>query len=157
MKALRFNHVSVHALDMEASIRFYTELFGMERLPTADFGRPVQWLRLGDQQLHLFLQEDSKPAPALHHFGLDVDDFEAVYATAKELGILSMDGFGASLRVHPAGWVQLYLRDPAGNLVEVDWPDASTLSPETRAEMTQLESVVHQEGDAATATLYHSA
>ena len=59
--------------------------------------------------------------------------------------------------MHPAGWVQLYLRDPAGNLVEVDWPDASTLSPETRAEMTQLESVVHQEGDAAAATLYHSA
>ena len=25
------------------------------------------------------------------------------------------------------GAVQMYLRDPAGNLVEVNWPDASTL------------------------------
>jgi lactoylglutathione lyase len=149
--------VSVHAVDMETSIRFYTELFGMERLPSPNFGRPVEWLRVGDQQLHLFLRDDSTAAPALHHFSLDVDNFEAVYAKAKELGILSTDAFGSSLRVHPAGWVQLYLRDPAGNLVEVNWPDASTLSAETVAEMTPLESVVHQEGEAAVATLYHSA
>jgi lactoylglutathione lyase len=156
VRARRINHVSVHAVDMEVSIRFYTELFGMERLPSPDFGQPVEWLRLGDQQLHLFLREDLEAAPAFHHFSLDVDDFEAVYARAKELGILSADAFGSSLRVHPAGWVQLYVRDPAGNLVEVNWPDASTLSPETRAAMTPLESVVHQEGDAAVATLYHS-
>jgi YD repeat-containing protein len=154
---LRINHVSVHAVDMEASVRFYTELFGMERLPSPEFEHPVEWLRLGDQQLHLFLREDSKAAPAFHHFGIDVDDFEAVYARAKELGILRSDSPGASLRVHPVGWVQLYLRDPAGNLVEVNWPDASTLSPETRAEMTPLESIAHQEGEAAVATLYHSA
>lgn len=145
--------MSVHAVDMEESIRFYTELFGMERLPSPNFDHPVEWLRLGDQQLHLFLREDSKAAPAFHHLALDVDDFDAVYAKAKELGILSSDAFGASLRGHPTGWVQLYLRDPAGNLVEVDWPDASTLSPETLAEMTPLAS---QEGAAAVATLYHS-
>jgi YD repeat-containing protein len=139
---------------METSIRFYTEVFGMELLPSPNFEHPVEWLRLGDQQLHLFLREDSKAAPPFHHVAFDVDDFEAVYAKAKELGILSSNAFGASLRVHPAGWVQLYLRDPAGNLVEVDWPDASTLSAETRAEMTPLESIVHQEGAAATATLY---
>lgn len=153
VRARRINHVSVHAVDMEASIRFYTELFGMERLPSPDFEHPVEWLRLGDQQLHLFLREDTKAAPPFHHLALDVDDFEAVYAKAKELGVLSADAFGGSLRGHPAGWVQLYLRDPAGNLVEVDWPDASTLSPETLAEMTPL---VDQEGDAAVATLYHA-
>jgi YD repeat-containing protein len=53
--------------------------------------------------------------------------------------------------VHPAGWVQLYLRDPAGNLVEVDWPDQATLSPETLADATELDG---QEGEAATATLF---
>jgi YD repeat-containing protein len=146
--------VSIHAVDMQESIRFYTEVFGMELIPSPDFEAPVEWLRLGEQQLHLFLREGD--APRYHHIGLDVDDFEAVYAKAKELGILSTDAFGASLRGHPAGWVQLYLRDPAGNLVEVDWPDASTLSPETLAEMTPLESVVHQEGEAALATLYHA-
>ena len=47
--------------------------------------------------------------------------------------------------------MQLYLRDPAGNLIEVDWPDVSTLSPETLADAAELGS---QEGEAAAATLF---
>jgi hypothetical protein len=50
--------------------------------------------------------------------------------------------------------VQLYLRDPAGNLVEIDWPDGSTLSEETRSDILPLESAVEQTGDAARATLF---
>ncbi len=157
MRATRINHVSIVADDLEESARFYEELFGMERIPTAKFpqGR-VQWLKLGDQQLHLFESDDDEPTMR-HHFGMDVDDLEAVYAKAKELGVLDTSAFGACLRGHPAGWVQLYLRDPAGNLVEVDWPDASTLDPAILAEMTPLESMARQEGDAVIATLYHSA
>jgi hypothetical protein len=48
--------------------------------------------------------------------------------------------------------VQLYLRDPAGNLLEVDWPDVNTLAPETRADVRELG--IEQSGDAARATLY---
>jgi lactoylglutathione lyase len=155
MRATRINHVSIVANDLEESARFYEELFGAERIPTARFPSPVLWLRIGGQQLHLFESRGNDPTPN-HHFGLDVDDFEAVYAKAKERGLLDTDAFGASLRGHQAGWVQLYLRDPAGNLVEVDWPDASTLDPAILDEMTPLESMVHQEGDAAVATLYHS-
>src|SRR5436309_12920757 len=82
--AMRINHVSVHAVDLEESARFYEEVFGMERIPAPKFRHPVIWLRLGDQQLHLF-QRDAD-APAYHHLGLDVDDFESVYLRAKELG-----------------------------------------------------------------------
>jgi YD repeat-containing protein len=156
MRGTRINHVSIVANDLEESARFYEELFGMERVATAKFpSGPVLWLKLGEQQLHLFESDEDDPTPR-HHFGMDVDDFEAVYAKVKELGVLSTDAFGASLRSHPAGWVQLYLRDPAGNLVEVNWPDASTLDPAILAEMTPLESMAHQEGDAAVATLYHA-
>jgi hypothetical protein len=91
-----------------------------------------------------------------HHFGFDVDDFDAVYARAKELGVLDGDAFGTPLRSHPAGWVQLYLRDPAGNLLEVDCPDATALAPSTLADVVPLESTAPQEGEAALATLYHS-
>jgi len=59
--------------------------------------------------------------------------------------------FGSALRIHPAGWAQLYLRDPAGNLVEVDWHDVSSLSAETLAEASELGG---QQGEAATATLF---
>jgi catechol 2,3-dioxygenase-like lactoylglutathione lyase family enzyme len=157
MRATRINHVSIFARDLEESARFYEELFEVERLPTATFPQgPVLWLKLGDQQLHLFESAGNEPT-LRHHFGMDVDDFDAVYAKAKELGVLDTDAFGASLRGHAMGWVQMYLRDPAGNLVEVDWPDATTLSPATLAEMVPLESMARQVGEAAEATLYHEA
>jgi YD repeat-containing protein len=151
--ALRVNHVSVHAEDLEESARFYEELFGMRRLPTARFKEPVLWLTLGDQQLHLFKRQDVE-APRAHHLGIDVDDFEEVYRKAKERGLLEGETWHQSVRYHPAGWVQMYLRDPAGNLVEVDWPDVSTLDPEIVAEFGRLEDDVSQEGEAREATLY---
>ena len=55
------------------------------------------------------------------------------------------------------GWVQMYLRDPAGNLIEIDWPDSSTLPPELQAEIPHLEDTVPQTGEAARATLYPTA
>jgi len=155
MRATRLTHVSIHAYDLEESMRFYVDVLGMRRVPSPDFAQQVEWLQLGDQQLHLFLSED--PAPHYHHIGLDVDDFEAAYRVASERGLFDGDAFGAEVRELMDGTVQMYLRDPAGNLVEVDWPDASTLDPAILAEMVPLESMAHQEGDAAVATLYHPA
>jgi YD repeat-containing protein len=151
MRATRINHVSIVADSLDESARFYEELFGMQRLPTAKFPDPVLWLRCGDQQLHLFESDEDSPTPR-QHVSFDVDDFDAVYAKAKEMEILDSKAFGSPLRTHPAGWVQLYLRDPAGNLLEVDWPDVNSLAPETRADVRELG--VEQTGDAARATLY---
>lgn len=153
MGALRVNHVSVHAEDIEESARFYEELFGMTRLPTPRFHEPVLWLALGDQQLHLFQRDDVEP-PRAHHLGIDVDDFETVYRKAKERGLLDGATWRQSVRYHPAGWVQMYIRDPSGNLVEVDWPDVSTLDAEIVAEFGRLEDEVPQDGEAREATLY---
>ena len=101
----------------------------MERIPTARFPQGnVVWLKVGGQQLHLFESDDDDAPTMHHHFGFDVDDFDAVYEKAKAMGILDTEAFGAPLRSHPSGWVQLYLRDPAGNLLEVDWPDMTTLA-----------------------------
>ena len=125
MRTNRFTHISVHAHDLEESARFYKDFFGMEEVPSPEFSSPVRWLRVGDLQLHLFLSED--PAPARHHFALDVDDFEAAYTRASETGARVQSGNYSSVRELPDGAVQMYLRDPAGNLVEINWPDVTTL------------------------------
>jgi YD repeat-containing protein len=155
MRAVRFNHVSIHADDLEESTRFYEEVFGMERLPTPRFRQRVQWLRLGDQQLHLF-QRDATEPPRFHHVALDVDDFEAAYRKARELGLLDMETWDSPIREHPSGWVQMYIRDPAGNLVEIDWPDASTLDRSSIPELTRLDDELPQTEVARSATLYHT-
>lgn len=136
MNATGFTHVSVHAHNLEESARFYKDLFGMEEVPAPDFPFPVRWLRVGDLQLHLFLSED--PAPRTHHFGIDVDDFEAVYRKAGELGVGEGSGYFSKVYQLPDGAVQLYVRDPAGNLVEINWPDVTTLD---RSVMTHVEKV----------------
>ncbi len=50
----------------------------------------------------------------------------------------------------------MYVRDPSGNLVEIDWPDAESLADDVRAGIRGLEELdLAQEGEAREATLYH--
>lgn len=58
----QINHVSVNALNLDESVRFYEDLLGVERIPTLNFGIPVQWLALGRTQLHLFDATSSRRA-----------------------------------------------------------------------------------------------
>ena len=154
MRAIALNHVSIPAADMEESVRFYKECFGMEEIPAPrfGFGRPVRWLTLGDLQLHLFQRE--APAPEFHHIGINVDDFHAAYDKVKELGIADDSAFFSHIYELPDGSVQMYIRDPAGNLVEIDWPDVSTLDRSRIRELKKLDDDVQQTGAALQATLY---
>jgi catechol 2,3-dioxygenase-like lactoylglutathione lyase family enzyme len=153
LRATGFNHVSVHADSLDESVRFYRELFGMEPIPTPTFGFPVQWLRLGDQQLHLFVRSGTT-APQFHHIGLDVDDFEAVYTRARASRIGDSTAFFSHIHELPDGSVQMYIRDPAGNLIEVDWPDVRTLDRTVVTDIVKLSDRVEQTPEALRATLY---
>jgi lactoylglutathione lyase len=155
VRATGINHVSVSAPDLEASVRFYTEVFGMERVPAPKFpDQVVAWLRLGEQQLHLFQREG---APRYHHFALDVDDFEAAYLKVRELEVRDDATFLSGLRELPGGEAQMYLRDPAGNLVEVDWPDASSLDRVVVSDIERLVDLVPQDAEGLAARLYAGA
>jgi catechol 2,3-dioxygenase-like lactoylglutathione lyase family enzyme len=123
MRAAGLNHVSVVAHDLEESVRFYVEVLGLEPLPTPDFGFPVQWLRAGALQVHLFERPDDPPSHA--HFAFEVDDVVASYERARELGILDRTSFGYAIAELPGGEAQLYIRDPAGNLLELDHPEGA--------------------------------
>ena len=133
-------------------MRFYVEVLGMERVPAPRFGgQPVAWLRVGDQQLHLFQREG---APRYHHFGIDVDDFEAAYLRMRDLEIRDETTFLGGIFELPGGEVQMYLRDPAGNLVEIDWPDVTTLDRSVITDLVRLSDVVPQREENRGARLY---
>ena len=153
MRATGFNHVSISARNLDDSVRFYTEVLGMEKIPTYTFAFPVQYLRLGDLQLHLF--ERDTDAPEFHHIGINVDDFEGAYLRAKELGIQDERAFFSDIYELPDGSVQMYIRDPAGNLVELDWPDVTTLDRTVITDLRRLADEVPQTDDAVGATLYN--
>jgi len=152
MPATSFTHVSIHAIDMEESLRFYATMFEMERVVSPDFDQRVEWLALGDQQLHLILSDG--PAPAHHHFGLDVDDFAAVYRAAVERGAFDSTTFSASVRELNDGSVQMYLRDPAGNLVEVNCRNAAKVDRSVVTEIRRVSDGRPQSAEAMRARLY---
>ena len=155
MRATGLTHVSIQAVDMEASLRFYVDVLGLERVPSPDFAQPVEWLRVGDLQLHLFLSD--APAPQRHHLGLDVDDFEAAYVMARDAGLVDDATFAPTVRELNDGSVQLYVRDPAGNLVELNWPDASTLDQSIVTDIRHVRDERPQSAEAQRARLYGAA
>lgn len=150
MTATSLNHVSISAPDLDASTRFYRELFGLEEVPTPNFGFPVRWLRIGDLQIHLF--QRPTPAPSHHHVALTVDDFQGVYLRAREMGVLDDTAFGHHIYELPGHNVQMYVRDPGGNLVEIDWPDIRLLDRDLVTDIRPLPNP--QRGDNLRATLF---
>ena len=148
------NHVSVVATDLEPSRRFYVDELGLEPLPTPNFGFPVLWLRAGDCQLHLFERSGEPPSHA--HFGLEIAEFMPVYRRMKELGVLDHVTFGSAVIELPDGAAQMYVRVPAGNLVELDHRDASTIARDEVPDVRRLADVYPQEGESAHATLWHT-
>jgi catechol 2,3-dioxygenase-like lactoylglutathione lyase family enzyme len=144
------NHVSISARDLDESTRFYEQVLGLQRIPTPVFATPVQWLRCGDLQLHLFLDETGK-APARHHLGLTVDDFDAAFRAVSEW---TSSEWGNDLVELPSGQVQLYFRDPADNLIELNWPDASSIDRSKYPSLRRLVDVIPQTPESLTAVLY---
>jgi catechol 2,3-dioxygenase-like lactoylglutathione lyase family enzyme len=142
MRTSGINHVSVHANDLEESARFYIELLDAILLDTPNFGVPVQWLGLGDTQLHLFLRNTGATS-GFHHFGITVEDLEPVYRRAEALGAFD-DAHGHHFFELPGDVAQLYVRDPAGNLMEIDTPGASRLPEALRRQMRKLADVYPQ-------------
>ena len=141
----RINHVSVNALNLEESVRFYEDLLGAERIDTPNFGIPVQWLALGRTQLHVF-ERDIQPT-SHHHFAITVDDVEPVYRAAERWNAFDYKAFGNNLVELPGDVVQLYVRDPAGNLVEIDHSGVERLPDDLRAQLKGLWDFNPQSGE----------
>ena len=115
MKVTGFNHLSIGTKNLAESVKFYETVLGMQTIPSYNFGFKTKYLRCGDLQLHIFELEDK--IPFYQHFAVDVDDFHAAYDAAKAIGALDSTAFRNPVNELPDGCVQMYLRDPSGNLV----------------------------------------
>ena len=152
MRTSGINHVSIHATDLDSSVRFYVDRLDAKLLDTPNFGIPVQWLALGRTQLHLF-EKDLQPT-SHHHLGITVDDLEPVYRAAERRDAFDRDAFGNHLVELPGDLVQLYVRDPAGNLVEIDQDGADRLPDDPRAQIKPLWDFNPQDDEQMSARLF---
>ena len=135
--------MSIPALDVEQSAAFYRDVLGLDEIAAPNFGMNVRWLRLGTQQLHLF-EVAEQGDRTYQHLAIEVDDLEAVYVRLRDLGTFEEGRFGKVFEL-PGGAAQMYFRDPADNLIEIDWPDLSKLDRSVFGEsLERLEDVFPQ-------------
>lgn len=149
----RLTHISIIASDVDESTRFYEEVIGCRPVPTPKFGKQedfgaeedidFQILEIGDHQLHLW----NDPAREVEvtrfaHFGIHVDDFEDVYRRAEERDVFAAIGVeSAPPQIFEFnGTAQMYLHDPTGNLVEIDYPDIDDLDRSVFADVISRET-----------------
>src|SRR3954453_10707078 len=103
------NHVALEVGDIEEALAFYGRFFDI-RLRGAAPG--MAFIDMGDQFLALSERRGGQPPPAGRHFGLVVDDKDAVRAALEAAGVEIVPGR------------RLDFRDPWGNRVEiVDYRD----------------------------------
>ena len=111
-------HVALDVDDLGRAMWFYCEVLGLHPIDRpAALGENGAWLALGSgAQLHL-VQSESFEAPRTgQHLAFQVDDLDSVIARIRGAGVEPTDAFDVG-----AGR-QSFLRDPAGNLVELNQP-----------------------------------
>jgi predicted enzyme related to lactoylglutathione lyase len=102
-RVVGFNHVALEVGDIEAALAFYGRIFDFElrsKSATAAF------IDLGDQFI-AFQKGRTQPADDGRHFGLVVDDKEAVRAALVDAGVEALPG------------PFLDFLDPWGNRIEI--------------------------------------
>jgi catechol 2,3-dioxygenase-like lactoylglutathione lyase family enzyme len=152
MKVAGFNHLSIGTRNLAESVKFSETVLGMQTIPSYNFNFKTKYLRCGDLQLHILELEDQ--VPFYQHFTVDVDGFHATYDAAKEMGALDLMAFRNPVNELPDGCVQMYLRDPAENLIEIDWPDVEKLDRSGIPEMKLLTEFTEQNEEGLAASLY---
>jgi len=110
-------HVNVNVDDLASAVAFYRDVLGLALDPTPDQGFESQFFRINArQQIHMNVIRDARPFRA--HFCLELPDFMGVFRRARAAGAIDLEPWGRVRRL-PSGKMQMFVRDPHGNLIEV--------------------------------------
>jgi len=111
-------HVNVNVDDLDAAIPFYRDVLGLPLDDTPDQGFRCQFFRIGStpQQIHMNEMRDERQFRG--HFCLVVPDFMGVFKRAKARNAIDLKAWG-KVRQLPNGKMQMFFRDPSGNLIEI--------------------------------------
>ena len=127
MKAVKINHVALVVSNLEAAYTFYEQELGLEPIPAFLFDYPTAFFKFNEeQQLHLTEWEDVYSFRG--HVCVQVDDINAIFFRMKALGVIDTSPWG-KVRQLPDGAIQMFIRDPSGNLVELSSLPGSYIDP----------------------------
>jgi catechol 2,3-dioxygenase-like lactoylglutathione lyase family enzyme len=140
--ALSLNHFSIRTLDMARTERFYVDVLGLSVGPRPPFPFPGVWLYRGDHAdvgnavVHVIGMDPHDPeglksylgdrdVSALHgsgavdHIAFFTDGLAAMLSHLKELNVAVRERTVPAIGLH-----QLFLDDPNGVVIELNFPAA---------------------------------
>lgn len=126
MAILGMNHFTVLTADLSATLEFYGDVLGLRSGKRPPFNFPGAWMYSGETAvLHVIAGRalPADPAGLIDHMAFTANGLVDTAARLQQHGI----AFDLRRLVGDGTW-QLFCRDPAGALVELDF-DASEPAP----------------------------
>lgn len=126
------NHFTIRTADLEATRAFYSDILGLPVGDRPPLGFPGYWLYCGDvPTVHLIGPRDSDPGPrAAGPTGLFDHIAFACTGLAAMKASLAARGIAYQERIIPRDrQTQLFLHDPNGIAVELNYPPEETADP----------------------------
>lgn len=116
MKISKLLHAALLVNDLARAKQFYEGVLGLKEKSRHNFDFEGVWYELGGNELHLMVVADPLPPAGQRprrdfHVAFLIDDYAAVKAHLVKLGIPFREG--------RHGLPQLFVRDPDGNLIEL--------------------------------------
>ena len=147
--ALSLNHFSIRTLDLAATRDFYVNVLGLQEGPRPEFPFPGYWLYQGPTEVYAnaavhIIGIDKTDASGLNNYLGDRDqqqlqgsgavDHLAFFATGLADMLSRLQGLGIDARrrdVPGIGLHQLFLDDPNGVVIELNYPFAEKQALDT--------------------------
>ena len=112
------HHVSIGVTDVDAATEFFGWL-GLSVITTRpQLSVEGVWLQAGEQQVHLIRTDVSAPGIE-NHFAFRVADLDGCLAMLAEHGVSVRPPIAV-----PGTGRQSFVRDPSGNVIELNQPNA---------------------------------
>ena len=151
MSNLSLNHFSIRSLEIEKTTEFYSKLLGLKVGPRPEFPFPGVWLYNGDESswanavLHLIAIDKNDPNGLKQYLGerdprslhgSGAVDHIAFFANGLEEKIALLKKLNISFRertVPVIGLHQIFLDDPNGIVIELNYPAAEKTALDAKA------------------------
>ncbi|MEQ9040334.1 MAG: VOC family protein [Silicimonas sp.] len=126
MPLLAFDHINIRTVNLKEMVAWYEDVLGLRSGPRPDFPVPGAWLYLAETCVIHLIEAD--PPPSRY---TDGESLRMEHVAFRGEG---MDAFVAKLEERDIAYklfpfealdlVLVFLRDPGGNRIHVDFPGA---------------------------------
>ena len=124
------NHVAITVADLSKTVRFYTDIIGIDTIANPFNDGKHVWLGIGSKAALHIIDKSLLPAGAPaqmtyskgNHLCFSVESVDVIIAMLKQQHISFEDypGTKGSFNLRPDGVKQIWFQDPEGNWIEIN-------------------------------------